>query len=480
MMMNETETLDISFLDRLPPPWPESLLLSIRERLSGSGVKLVILDDDPTGTQTVRDIPVLTSWSDEALVAEFSSSCPAFYILTNSRSLTEEHACRLGEDVGRTLVRAAAKAGVRTVVISRSDSTLRGHFPAEVDAVARAMDSSARPYLIIPFFLEGGRFTVNDIHYVREGKQLVPAACTPFADDAAFGFSHSDLKLWVEEKTGGRIRGGEVRTITLDDIRVGGPVQVARILRETPARGACIVNAAGYRDMEVVVAALLEVEAEGRAFLYRTAASFVRTRIGMEADGRLLDRSALVSDSGCGGLFVIGSYVPKTSRQVERLLVETDVLPLEVQVEALLDPARREREICRVVGSADSALRDGYDVAVYTSRKLITGEDGTASLGIGRIVSDSLIAIVRDIPVQPRFLVAKGGITSSDVATRGLGVKRAMVLGQILPGVPVWKLGGETRYPGMSYIVFPGNVGEDGALVEVKRQLEQDPRGAGL
>jgi uncharacterized protein YgbK (DUF1537 family) len=82
-----------------------------------------------------------------------------------------------------------------------------------------------------------------------------------------------------------------------------------------------------------------------------------------------------------------------------------------------------------------------------------------------------LISIVRGLQVRPRFLIAKGGITSSDVATRGLGVRRALVRGQILPGVPVWRLGAEARFPGLDYVVFPGNVGGDTALADAVRKF---------
>jgi uncharacterized protein YgbK (DUF1537 family) len=67
--------------------------------------------------------------------------------------------------------------------------------------------------------------------------------------------------------------------------------------------------------------------------------------------------------------------------------------------------------------------------------------------------------------------LTKGGITSSDIATEGLAVKDALVCGQIIPGVPVWKLGAESRYPGLIYVVFPGNVGDAQALVEVVNKL---------
>ena len=101
---------------------------------------------------------------------------------------------------------------------------------------------------------------------------------------------------------------------------------------------------------------------------------------------------------------------------------------------------------------------------VFTSRLLITGKDAVSSLDIGNQVSHGLIEIVRKITQKPRYILAKGGITSSDVATRALGVRKARILGQVLPGVPVWKLGREARYPDLAYIVFPGNVGGPEAL----------------
>ena len=130
-------------------------------------------------------------------------------------------------------------------------------------------------------------------------------------------------------------------------------------------------------------------------------------------------------------------------------------------------PERRAVDLSRVVTQTNQALAAGRDVVVFTSRKLITGGDAAASLDIGRRVSAALVRLVRDLTTRPRYLIAKGGITASDLATKGLGVKRAMVLGQIGPGIPVWELGAETKFPGLPYVVFPGNVGSSNALNEV-------------
>ncbi|MCX6049087.1 MAG: hypothetical protein NT075_28635, partial [Chloroflexi bacterium] len=216
---------------------------------------------------------------------------------------------------------------------------------------------------------------------------------------------------------------------------------------------------------------LLQAEAQGKKFLYRTAASFVQVRAGLAARPLLTPTDLALSPSS-GGLIVVGSYVPKTTSQLSELLAQPDLIQVEVNVAALLDDERQPSEIAQVAHTADQALRQGQDVVIYTSRGLVTADDASGSLAIGQRVSDSLVAIVRAIQTRPRYLLAKGGITSSDVATQALGVRRALVLGQILPGVPVWRTGAESLHPDLIYIVFPGNVGDAQALARVVATLK--------
>ncbi len=472
MLSENQPSLPFTTLAELPPLWPEELLPIIRRELAASRRKVVILDDDPTGTQTIRNVPVLTCWTVEGLAAELREPHPAFFLLTNSRSLTEEGARCLARELGNNLRLAMALAGVEASVISRGDSTLRGHFPAEVDELALALERNHLPRLVIPFFEEGGRYTLDDVHYVREGDLLLPAASTPFARDAAFGYHNSHLKKWVEEKSGGAIAAGEVATITLEDLRRGGPARVVELLMALPDGTTCIVNGASYRDMEVLSVALLDAARRGRDFLYRSAASFVRSRLGQDCGG-LLDGHEVQTSTPVGGLFVVGSHIEKSTRQLAALLATGRVVPLELPVEELLDHSARQSAIDHLSAQASKLLGAGRDCAIFTSRRLYAGLGGSDSLRIAGIVSSSLIATVTAVTVRPRYLVAKGGITSSDLATKGLKVARAMVIGQILPGVPVWRLGVESRCPGMAYVVFPGNVGDDDALVRLQAVLDQ-------
>jgi uncharacterized protein YgbK (DUF1537 family) len=473
------------FFASLPPVWPEELLPRIRAEVARTHRKVVVLDDDPTGTQTVRDIPVLTTWSPEELAREFANERPCFYILTNTRAFPVAEAVQINQEIACNLMKAVQSLPGRSdfVVVSRGDSTLRGHFPAETDALGKVLWGGGRmpPVLLVPYFEAGGRYTVDDVHFVAEGGELIPAAETPFARDAVFGYRNSNLRAWVEEKTGGAVRATDVKSISIDDLRVAGPDAVKAKLLALRHGEVCIANAAAPRDLEVLAWAALQTENAGSHLMYRTAASFVAARIGLPPDTlwqpSLSRLFALVptdakGNNARGGLIIVGSYVLKTTMQLEMLVGDDLVHPVEISVAAIMSPAQRGPELARVARQTNAALQAGRDVAVFTSRRLVTGDNAETSLAIGKQVSAALVELLQRIETRPRYLIAKGGVTSSDLATQGLGVKRAIVLGQILPGVPVWELGPETKYPGMPYVVFPGNVGEPNALREVVRKFQ--------
>ncbi len=460
-------------LSSLPPEWPQDLRPAIQKQIKTDGRKVVVLDDDPTGTQTVHGLPVLTEWSVDQLVAELQNDLPAFYILTNSRSMTLPEAQKINTDIGNNLSAAATQARRKLVVISRSDSTLRGHFPGEVAALSNTLDQTFDGWMLIPFFLEGGRYTVDDVHYVEEGGVLVPAAQTEFARDRAFGYATSNLRDWVAEKTSGQIAAQDVASVSISMLRSGGPETVGDLLMTLSAGRCCVVNAASYRDLEVFVQGLLAAEERGKRFLYRTAASFVPVRAGIFPRPLLTAADLQMAPAG-GGLIVVGSYVPRSTQQVKALLSATDMSQAEVNVTALLTDALRDDEIRRVVQKAEQALKQGNDMVIFTGRQQITGKDAKSNLVIGQKISDGLIDIMQHIQTRPGYVLAKGGITASDIATRALNVKKATVLGQILPGVPVWQLGSESRFAKLPYIVFPGNVGDERSLVEVVQQLRPD------
>ncbi|KAJ6340406.1 hypothetical protein OIU77_008210 [Salix suchowensis] len=458
-------------LQSLPPEWPLDPIDDIHRLNQSNSKTLVVLDDDPTGTQTVHDIEVLTEWSVESLVEKLRKKPKCFFILTNSRSLSSEKASALIKDIcGNLSVAAKSVENIDYTVVLRGDSTLRGHFPEEADAVVSLL-GEMDAWIICPFFLQGGRYTIKDIHYVADSDWLVPAGDTEFARDASFGYKSSNLREWVEEKTRGRIPASSVSSISINLLREGGPDAVCDTLCNLQKGSTCIVNAASERDMAVFSAGMIQAELRGKSFLCRTAASFVSTRIGIIPKAPILPKDLGINKERKGGLIVVGSYVPKTTKQVEELKLQCGhfLKKLEVSVDklAMKSLEEREEEINRVAEMANLFLGASKDTLIMTSRELITGKTACESLEINFKVSSALVEIVRRISTRPRYILAKGGITSSDLATKALEAKCAKVVGQALAGIPLWQLGPESRHPGVPYIVFPGNVGDSKALADV-------------
>jgi uncharacterized protein YgbK (DUF1537 family) len=461
-------------LSSLPLEWGEKgLLRKIQDRIKVSGRKVVVLDDDPTGTQTVNNVLVLTEWSMEALQHALARDETVFYILTNSRSYPIEQAVAMNREIAENLATAAQKLNQDLDVVSRSDSTLRGHYPREVQALRSTLENrlgiTYDGEIIAPFFFEGGRFTAHDIHWVQEGDWLIPAAQTEYAQDPIFGYHHSNLCEWVQEKTSGQVTADSVASVTLDLIRAEGPSGVAAILGAVTGGQSVIVNAVTYRDMEVFLLGLLEAEEEGRRFLFRTAASFVKVRGGIQDRGLLTSRELFPrgAPTDVGGLIIVGSHVQKTTDQLQLACKLDKLASIELSVPSILNSRTCQTEIGSVSAQAERGLLAGHDVIVFTSRRLVTGTSGEENVQIGRQVSDALVQVVGELGVKPRFVVAKGGITSSDIGTKALNVTRAMVPGQILPGIPVWLLGEDSRFPGIPFVIFPGNVGTPDSLAQV-------------
>jgi hypothetical protein len=247
-------------IDAMPQEYTGNVLQVIHERmLSGKAPLLVVLDDDPTGTQTCHDISVLTVWDHATLCAELSTAEKGFFILTNSRVLPPKEAQTLITEICRNVAKAAVETEKGFEVVLRGDSTLRGHFPLEPETVEEIL-GKVDAWILAPFFYQGGRYTIDDVHYVAEGDMLVPASQTPFAEDATFGYKSSNLSDYVLEKAGSRFTKDGIWSITLDDIRLGGPNKVTELLLSAPKGGVIIVNAAAESDMFVFAAGLLAGE----------------------------------------------------------------------------------------------------------------------------------------------------------------------------------------------------------------------------
>ncbi|MBK7720720.1 MAG: hypothetical protein IPI32_00475 [Austwickia sp.] len=439
---------------------------------------LVVLDDDPTGTQSVADLPVLTGWSAQDLEWALTQGAKAVYVMTNSRSLDPAEAAQRNREVARAALAASAQTGVPVGFVSRGDSTLRGHFPLETDTLAEELAAAGTPVdgvVLVPAFGDAGRITVHGVHYMGSAEQgYVPVGETEFAQDATFGYAASALADWVQEKTGGRIAADDVVTIDAALLRTDEDAVVERLLA---VRGDAVVapDCLEENDLRLLALALERAESAGRRFLYRVGPPFVRGRIGQDVHPPLTraDVDAIAAttsprqDDDTAGLVVVGSHVGLTTRQLDALRSRRSPLEIEIDVAAVLG-TDRDAHLSDVVDRAVAGLATATTV-VRTSRTLVKAESPQESLDIARQVSAAVVEVVQRIVAArpPRFVIAKGGITSSDVATLGLGIHRAFVRGPMLPGiVSLWEpVDGPAR--GIPYVVFAGNVGGDESLADV-------------
>ena len=429
--------------------------------------KIVVLDDDPTGVQTVNGISVYTAWTDENIEAGFAEENSMFFILTNSRAFSEEKTRDEHKKIAERVSAAAKKFGKDFMIISRCDSTLRGHYPLETQTLRETLEAHGKKIdgeVLMPFFKEGGRFTIGDVHYVQEGDYLTPAGETEFAKDKTFGYSSSNLAEYVAEKTHGAFKKESVTCISLDELRGGRVDEIAARLENVSDFNKVIVNAVDYVDVAIFSLALIKAMTAGKNFLFRTAAAFTKI-IGGVADKALLAREELVDTTNPnGGLIIVGSHVKKTTAQLDELKKLSAVEFIEFDVSDL-------NAVDGIIRRAEENISRGQTTAIYTSRKVLDVGNAEKNLAASVKISDALTSIVNRLNVRPKFLIAKGGITSSDVGTKGLGVKKALVLGQVAPGIPVWKIGAESKFPGMSYIIFPGNVGAVDTLRKIVETL---------
>lgn len=460
-------------LNEYPRPDEASVDRLLAEEIHSFMGKIIVLDDDPTGTQTVHGVSVYTRWDYSSIREGFEEPGALFYILTNSRALSAAESAALHEEAARTIHRVSKETGTSYLIISRSDSTLRGHYPLETEVLKNTYEECTGHAIdgevLCPFFKEGGRFTVGNIHYVLSGKELIPAAKTEFARDSTFGYASSDLRQYVEEKTEGRYPAGSVICIPMNLLRSADTNGVESLLLSASDFQKIIVNASDYCDLKVFCTALYRAMKKGKRFMFRSAASFVKVIAGIP-DRPLLGRGELSrSHSRYGGLILIGSYTEKTTAQLSMLKGLDGIELLEFDSDLITDLEALETERQRILALASACIQKGRHAVIYTKRKKLIFDNDTKETVLKRSVSisDALQSFAVQIGTAPSFLIAKGGITSSDIATKALHIRRAVVLGQVAPGIPAWETGPDSRYPGIPYIIFPGNVGEADTLKHV-------------
>jgi len=434
--------------------------------------KIIVLDDDPTGSQTVHSCLLLTRWDEETLRLGLRDKSPIFFILTNTRSLTPETAASVTREVCQNLKKAiAAEAIDDFLIVSRSDSTLRGHYPIETDTIAEELGPFDAHFLI-PAFFEGGRITRHSVHYLMVNSVPTPVHETEFAKDSVFGYSHSYLPDYVEEKTKGRIHADTVDRILLADIRYGS---LDRLMDMTDNQCA-IVDGESQADLDTFAKHILDAASQGKKFLFRSAASILTSLAALGPQPIAAEKMAKYVRDGKPGAVIVGSHVKKTTEQLECLLKEPNTVSIEIDVSHLLEdsPEYRADMLNETLEKVRTAHSDGKTPVIYTSRQELQFKNAEIRLKFGEAVSALLMDIVRGLPTDIGFLISKGGITSNDVLSTGLSLKSVRQLGQIIPGCSVVKTeANHPLFPNLPVVLFPGNVGDSNALATAYKRLSK-------
>lgn len=399
------------------------------------GWKMVVLDDDPTGIQTVHGCLLITQWDEQSVRLGFEDAELFFYILTNTRAMTREDAEQVTREAMEMVIKVNQDYGYRLIIVSRSDSCLRGHFPLETDVMRQCLVQHgytvAPKTPFCPAFIEAGRVTIDGVHYMKDGNRLIPVSETEFARDNVFAYHTSALRDYIKEKGANP-----------DDYE--------------------IVNAQGYDELRAFAEHLTsDIIPQTSSIVIRSSSSLPKAISGI-ADIPLLNCNILKHQGvGC---FVVGSHVKKTTQQLESLLQAEGTCAIEVDVQRILDDA--PLLMSETLDTIQQVVDNYLTPVIYTSRQEIRLDDANQRQHLGQQVSDFLVDIVYRLPFTPSYLVGKGGITSHDILTKGLGIKSARVLGQVINSVPCVMT---EKFP---YIIFPGNVGSEQSLREVYEKLK--------
>jgi len=431
--------------------------------------KIIVLDDDPTGSQTVHSCLLLTRWDVETLKVGLQDAAPLFFVLTNTRGMDANSAEALTREVCINLKQALSELAasgheINPLVVSRSDSTLRGHYPVETDVIAEEL-GPFDAHFMVPAFFEGGRFTRDSVHYLIVDGEPVPVHETEFAQDSVFAYQHSYLPDYVEEKTRGRIKADDVIQFLLNDVR-GDSLARLMALHDNQC---CVVDGETQQDLNNFCEQLMKAARLGKRFLFRSAASLLTALAQLPPQPvKSYDMARYVRHAK-PGVVIVGSHVKKTTQQLNALLTQQGIESVEVDVERIDSDHNLLDNTIEKIASLHQA---GINVVVYTSRTEKTFASQAERLAFGVRVSDFLMEIVRNLPRGLGFLISKGGITSNDVLSTGLSLRTSRVVGQILPGCSVVCCPHDhPRYPELPVVIFPGNVGDEQSLAKAYTYL---------
>jgi len=451
---------------------------------------VVVIDDDPTGSQTVHSCPLLLRWDASTLARGLAHPSPLLFILANTRALDPEAAAARLQEICRALnvaLAEAQRAGVidQWLIVSRGDSTLRGHFPLERDVISAQLGPFDAT-LLAPAFLPGGRTTVDGVHLLH-GE---PVHTTAFARDLLFGYSTSHLPAWVEQKSGGRVPAAAVERITLAELEAGGEGLRQR-LAGLEGNVCVVVDAERPQQLSALGAAVRELTAptaakrwgRPRRFLFQSAASLINGLVELppqprDAAGLAGLRRRDASGALRPGLVLVGSHVPLADAQLEQLLADPRCGGVEIAVAPLarvLEGPLPDRLLASLeqgwLEQLRAVLAAGRTPVLFSSRGELSCRSAAERRRFGLELAALMARLAAALAPELGYLISKGGITTHTLLADGLGLAAVELQGQLLPGLSL-VLAGE-----LPLLTFPGNLGDAGSLREAWARMEglQEP-----
>jgi len=464
--------------------------------------KIVVLDDDPTGSQTVHSCPLLLQWDRATLLEGLAYPSPLLFVLANTRALAPEAAAVRVQEIARALKGAMAELDAAAapdapgidhwLVVSRGDSTLRGHFPVEVDGLEAELGPFDATFLV-PAFLQGGRTTVAGVHLLH-GE---PVHTSAFGRDGLFGYGTSFLPDWVAEKTAGRIPAGQVELVGLEELEESleaGPQQggfdqgsfqdLLQRLAGLEGNRCVAVDAERPQQLGALAAAVRELTAPSaaepwgrpRRFLSQSAASWIEALAQLPPQplapaGLAQLRRVDVGGAPLPGLVLVGSHVPLADAQLEVLLAEPGCGGVEIAVAKLARVLEGPVPL-EMLASLEQAwleqlqgvLAAGQTPVLFTSRGEMQCRLAAERRRLGLELAALMARLAAALAPQLGYLISKGGITTHTLLADGLALARVELQGQLLPGLSLVLTPSQGVVAGLPVLTFPGNLGDSETL----------------
>ena len=433
--------------------------------------KLIVIDDDPTGSQTVHSCPLLLSWRVETLVEGLQHPAKVLFILANTRALPHRDAeARLREVCGN-LRQALNRLNLKDwQLVSRGDSTLRGHFPLDAQVLSQELGPFAVLFLL-PAFLPGGRTTVGGRHFLH-GQ---PVHRSSYARDSRFAYGTSSLAAWVEQKSGGRIPQRTVTAIHWGD--KAGPGQRLSRLASLPPGAVVTVDASEPEHLRRFGQLMQQRRRQGHRDLCWGAASLINALV--DPGPQTLshgDWAGLRRRDERGpqpGVILVGSHQPGADRQLAQLLTAPSVQGLEIPVEhPRQTTAPPHRALAAALGQA--LHRERRTVVLYTGRGERLRGDGAGQLVLARTIAQLQETLLAPLRSSLGYVISKGGSTSDTLLRHGLGLDRVLLRGQVMPGISLVQPLTPRGQAGLPVICVPGNMGADETLLDLHRLMEPE------